>query len=303
VKRASALSALVLCLCLYGTSASASGPLPSSARVLSSIRLHGFKAAYAVTYRTGATNLGVVQRGRLLWHLALPSKPTTVFAPKKTGLFGAIVPGKAGSTLYGFRLQHGKVISGITGVAGGAVSGDAGARRDGAGAAVLNRDSEHQGSVKYRIASHYGLCEHLFCLTGTTREPDYASPATYPKPNAVVTTKHGDTVLIRLEVASTEEQRAQGLMNRASLDADSGMIFVWPGMSTEGFWMENTLIPLTVAFIDTDGTILDMEDMEPMTENVHYSTQPYHYALEVNQGFFQRNGIDVGDRLKVTLGS
>jgi uncharacterized membrane protein (UPF0127 family) len=89
-------------------------------------------------------------------------------------------------------------------------------------------------------------------------------------------------------------------MYRKSLDPDSGMLFVWDGGPVhEAFWMENTYIPLTVAFMDAEGRILEMQDMEPLTTTYHMPQLPYQLALEVNKGFFASHGIRVGDRIEL----
>lgn len=90
-------------------------------------------------------------------------------------------------------------------------------------------------------------------------------------------------------------------MGREALAADAGMIFVWDRDIREGFWMKDTLIPLSIAFIASDGVIIDIQDMEPQTLTVHYPSGPYRYALEVNKGYFQGNRIRIGDRADVRL--
>jgi uncharacterized membrane protein (UPF0127 family) len=280
--------------------ARAASPLPSGAVTLASIRLSGYANGFAVAYRTEKPYLGVIQRGRLVWHLSLPAQPKRVFAGERAGLFGAIVQTTSPARFYGFRLHAGTVTSGIEGSASGMVTGDVGVHRIGAVTLVSNRDTTHQGSVHYRTVAHYVGCSRLFCLQSTTRQPDYKA-ADYPRPNAVIKTAHGDTILIRLEVASTDAEREQGLMGRPSLDPDSGMIFVWSTMTTESFWMHDTLIPLTVAFLAPDGTILETQDMQKLSDDLHTPQEPYRYAIEVNQGFFARAGVKVGDRVRLTL--
>ncbi len=92
-------------------------------------------------------------------------------------------------------------------------------------------------------------------------------------------------------------------MFRESLAEDAGMLFVFERETEAGFWMKNTLVPLSIAFISAGGVILHIEDMEPLTENLHYSPQPYRYAVEANQGWFARNSIGVGDTLQPPLPS
>jgi uncharacterized protein len=110
----------------------------------------------------------------------------------------------------------------------------------------------------------------------------------------------GNSVLLDVDVAETEEQRAFGLMMRESLPEDEGMLFVFFEDSTSAFTMRNTLIPLSVAFFDFDGEILKILDMEPCEEEPCPSYDPgvtYRGALEVNQGAFESWDVGVGDKV------
>ena len=104
---------------------------------------------------------------------------------------------------------------------------------------------------------------------------------------------------LTLELAATDEQRSRGLMFRESLPEDQGMLFVFEQQTNASFWMRNTLIPLSIAYIDRDGTILDIQDMQPEAPGyptpIYPPASPYWYALEVNQGWYARNGVNVGD--------
>jgi uncharacterized protein len=100
------------------------------------------------------------------------------------------------------------------------------------------------------------------------------------------------------EVATTVQERATGLMNRFSLQQDHGMLFVFERAETLNFWMKNTFIPLSIAFIDANGRILNIEDMAPQTENTHPSKGPALYALEMRKGWFLERGIKAGDRVE-----
>lgn len=100
---------------------------------------------------------------------------------------------------------------------------------------------------------------------------------------------------IRVEIADDADERQQGLMFRESLEENQGMLFVYPEQRTLGFWMKNTLIPLDIAYIDREGRIVDIQQMEPQTTETHNSAAPAMYALEMNQGWFEANGIRVGD--------
>ncbi len=91
-------------------------------------------------------------------------------------------------------------------------------------------------------------------------------------------------------------------MNRTCLGAGSGMLFVFPSDTSAGFWMKDTLIPLSIAFVRADGTIVHMEDMQPQTETNHYSTEHYRYAIETNAGWFAAQDISVGDKAEIPSG-
>jgi uncharacterized protein len=103
---------------------------------------------------------------------------------------------------------------------------------------------------------------------------------------------------VRAEIANTEESRRRGLMFRRSLPENHGMIFIYPAKGRQGMWMKNTPVPLSVAFIDERGHIVNIADMEPFSERPHYSAGEVKYALEVNQGWFARRGIRAGDRVE-----
>jgi uncharacterized membrane protein (UPF0127 family) len=107
---------------------------------------------------------------------------------------------------------------------------------------------------------------------------------------------------IRAEIAHTEATRRQGLMFRDRLAENSGMIFVYPAPEVTAMWMKNTRIPLSVAFIDAQGRILNVEDMAPFSERAHGSKGPAAYALEMNKGWFARRGIKPGDRVEGLAG-
>jgi len=101
---------------------------------------------------------------------------------------------------------------------------------------------------------------------------------------------------LKVELAITEPQRMQGLMYREKLGANDGMLFVFDEPEYQSMWMKNTLIPLSVAFLAPDGTILNVEDMEPQTLNPHMSAGPALYAIETNKGWFAAHGLKPGDK-------
>jgi hypothetical protein len=100
------------------------------------------------------------------------------------------------------------------------------------------------------------------------------------------------------EVAYTDPQRMQGLMYRRILSEDHGMLFVFPETARHAMWMKNTFIPLSVAFIDKQGVIINIENMQPQTEDTHPAAKPAKYALEVNLGWFDRHGVKPGSRIE-----
>ena len=102
---------------------------------------------------------------------------------------------------------------------------------------------------------------------------------------------------IDAEVAADQPSRMQGLMMRKSMPANQGMLFVFPRAERHCMWMRNTFIPLSVAFMDADGVIINIEDMQPQTENNHCARKPARYALEMNLGWFAQRGIKPGTRL------
>lgn len=100
------------------------------------------------------------------------------------------------------------------------------------------------------------------------------------------------------EVASTEPQRSTGLMHRRMLPENRGMLFIFPDIAIHGMWMMNTYLPLSVAFLDRDGTIINIADMRPHTQNTHPSQKPAKYALEMNLGWFGKRGIKPGAKVE-----
>jgi uncharacterized membrane protein (UPF0127 family) len=106
-------------------------------------------------------------------------------------------------------------------------------------------------------------------------------------------------VPIRVEIARTDDERARGLMNRPSLPDGEGMLFVFEREQILSFWMKNTLIPLSIAFIRTDGRIAEIRDMQALDVTTVSSARSARYALEVPQGWFTRAGIDSGDYLRL----
>jgi uncharacterized membrane protein (UPF0127 family) len=104
--------------------------------------------------------------------------------------------------------------------------------------------------------------------------------------------------LIKAELAVTPEQQQIGMMFRRTMGTNEGMLFVGDEPGQRCFWMRNTLVPLTAAFIADDGTIVNLADMKPQTDDSHCSTKPVRYVLEMNQGWFAKRGLKAGTKLR-----
>lgn len=103
--------------------------------------------------------------------------------------------------------------------------------------------------------------------------------------------------MIDAQVALTSQQRETGLMLRKEMPQHEGMIFVFERPAQQCFWMKNTLLPLTAAFVADDGTIINLADMKPQTTESHCSEKPVRYVLEMNKGWFSKKGVKVGSKL------
>ncbi len=106
---------------------------------------------------------------------------------------------------------------------------------------------------------------------------------------------------LSVELAITPEEQMTGLMNRDALSSDNGMLFIFPQEQILSFWMKNTSIPLSIAFIKIDGRIAQIESMKPYCLDSHPSHEKVKYALEMNEGWFTKHGVDVGDLVRIPL--
>ncbi len=104
---------------------------------------------------------------------------------------------------------------------------------------------------------------------------------------------------INIEIADTPNLLSQGLMFRETLDKDAGMLFKFPSVNYASFWGKNTYLPLDVAFIDSDGTVIDINEITPLSTRSVRSSLPCRYALEVNSGYFKDNGIEIGAKINI----
>lgn len=143
--------------------------------------------------------------------------------------------------------------------------------------------------------------------------PPPPTPTPPPEPTAAPTSTStpaaADTIplhigehVLQVELATTPAERSQGLMFREDLPPDGGMLFVFPTSMPRAFWMKNTPLPLSIAYLDEEGRILNIEQMEPLDPGPRYhSAGPARYALEVHQGWFAARGIEAGDMCRFEL--
>lgn len=103
--------------------------------------------------------------------------------------------------------------------------------------------------------------------------------------------------LMLIEIAKTQNSRQKGLQNRAELNDCQGMLFVFEKEKQLSFWMKDTKIPLSIAFLNNNKEIVDIQQMQSMSREVHYSSKPARYALEMNAGWFKKRKISLGDRI------
>jgi uncharacterized membrane protein (UPF0127 family) len=153
----------------------------------------------------------------------------------------------------------------------------------GCGGAPANSDTQSQNTPQ---------------ASGPTTAESTSSSALH---TLVIDTSGGKKVEVQVEVADDVAEQAKGLMYREKLGEDRGMLFVYPDEQERSYWMKNTLIPLSIAYIDSEGRIVDILDMKPLDDKPpHYnSSEPVQYALEVNQGFFEKKGVKEGDHAEL----
>jgi uncharacterized protein len=135
-------------------------------------------------------------------------------------------------------------------------------------------------------------------LTSCAAEQIAGSSTTDESSTLVINTSGSERVEVQVEIANDDAERTRGLMERTELPENAGMLFVFAREQQLSFWMRNTFIPLSVAYIDAEGRIVDIDEMQPLDETQHPSDEPARYALEVNQGFFEERGVQVGDTVE-----
>jgi uncharacterized protein len=298
------LSLIPLHAAAHAASGSVSSALPHGAHVTVQKAIPGYAHDTAVEFtRGGSTDVAVVatsgSQASIRWQDRLPTGKWTLSVPGPQGLFRGLNPSGVTKYVFAFTFTGSAVDSAIAGSDTGLTGGDIKASLGAHGFTVVTTDTAHKGSVAYKWNTRYAWSGTQYAVALTRHLPNYA-PDAAPRPNVTIRTADGSESLISLQVADTEAERETGLMYITSLDPDSGMIFVWPNATTtSGFWMENTYVPLSIAFADAGGTIIDIQDMAALDTTVHYAPAPYRYAIEVNQGYFAEHDIKVGDKLKL----
>ncbi len=153
--------------------------------------------------------------------------------------------------------------------------------------------------VKPALASRRGVfLRHALALLLLAAVSGLATAQQGPQPRLPTTPLTAGMHVIQAELASTPMQQMIGMMGRRSMGANEGMLFVYDQPDRLCFWMRNTLIPLSIAFLADDGRIVHLADMKPLDETSHCSTEPVRFALEMNQGWFSKRGMKKGDRLR-----
>jgi uncharacterized protein len=137
-------------------------------------------------------------------------------------------------------------------------------------------------------ARFFALCVALFATSAASAQSASSLP---------VTQLNAGMHLIKAEVAANNEHRMRGLMFREKMGANEGMLFVFDQTAGHCMWMKNTLIPLSVAFLDAEGAIINIEDMQPQSLQSHCAAKPASYALEMNLGWFKQRGIKPGVKI------
>jgi uncharacterized membrane protein (UPF0127 family) len=159
---------------------------------------------------------------------------------------------------------------------------------------MANRSLTAGRSLQSLCYRHLPLIMKSIFLCITLGVISALAPLTHAQQVFPVTTLSIGVHLIKAEIAVSDEQRAQGLMFREKMAPGEGMVFRFPESRHLCMWMKNTLLPLSVAFIDEKGRIINIEDMQPQTLNAHCAKKPARYALEMNQGWFRQKNIRPG---------
>ncbi|CAD5365878.1 conserved exported hypothetical protein [Rubrivivax sp. A210] len=138
----------------------------------------------------------------------------------------------------------------------------------------------------------------LGMLAALALMPPQARAQTAPQPKLQTIAITAGMHVIQAELAISSQEQATGMMFRRAMPGNEGMLFVNDEAGMRCFWMKNTLVPITIAFIDDDGSIVNLADMQPQSEQSHCSAKPVRYALEMHQGWFAKRGLKAGFRLR-----
>ena len=147
--------------------------------------------------------------------------------------------------------------------------------------------------ISVKLPSAFLLATLQLCLAVL---PAHAQ--TGPQPRLPTIDLQAGMHIIKTELAISPEQQATGMMFRREMGTNEGMLFVNDEPAQRCFWMRNTLVPLSIAFLADDGTVVNVADMEPQSERSHCSAKPVRFALEMNRGWFAKRGIKAGSQLK-----
>jgi uncharacterized protein len=139
---------------------------------------------------------------------------------------------------------------------------------------------------------------HALLAAALLAAATFAQAQTGPQPRLQTIDLTVGMHLIKAELAVTPEQQQIGMMFRRTMGTNEGMLFVGDEPGVRCFWMRNTLVPLTAAFIADDGTIVNLADMKPQSDDSHCSTKPVRFVLEMNQGWFAKRGLKAGTKLR-----
>lgn len=145
-----------------------------------------------------------------------------------------------------------------------------------------------------------GISLALLSACFEVRSQDRVQPESSQTPAAerLATLRLGEQE-VQIETACTPAEQQKGLMFREKLPPNQGMLFVFSTERSLSFWMKNTLIPLSIAYINSKGVIIDIQDMQPRDETTHPSQKPAQYALEMNQGWFKSHQVQIGDSISL----
>ena len=149
----------------------------------------------------------------------------------------------------------------------------------------------------FALALHATLATALLCSTAAPTPVQARETTGNPQLSLPRTTIRAGMFNIDAQVAATSDTRATGLMWRRGMPQHEGMLFVFEQPATQCFWMRNTPSPLTAAFVAEDGTIVNLADMSPLSDDSHCSAKPVRFVLEMNQGWFAQRGIKAGSKL------